>query len=580
MTDPYRMIFVNIFGLVALTLFVIIYKFVYPKKNINLFFLLLAISILPVLSIFRSGTYQAGDLTLHSVFLQSFFENLKDGILIPKWAGGLCGGYGCPVFLFEYTMPFYIGSFFHLLGFSFLDSMKLFLASSFILSAITMYYFVKDELGEKSAFVASLLYIFAPIHLIEMHFRVSVGTVASFIFIPLVFLFAKKSLEGKKIYIILGAINLLFLLLSHSSISFVIIPASLVYVLIKKKKLKDLFHPLVSYVIGLGLSAYYVLPAISEIKYTWTGVTISSVSGFFPILYYIYSPSRFGFLFQGNNGELRLIVGYAQLAIILISIYVLFKGKYKKNEKILVIFLLLLFTICFMLMLSFTKPLWDNIIFLRSFVLPWRMLVPISFAIAFLGGIVTKNWSKTILIVFCFFVIGSTILNWGNRKMIPLDPNSYNAHWSLYTEYFEPNNPIYLARFNQRNAREDLLVLQRPSSSLQILSGKAEIKQLARTQNNHQYLVHADKNVNLSENTYYFPGWNIYINGKIITVDIKNPRKFGTLTFNLPKGLYFVEAKFENTPIRIIGDYISLSTVLIIIFIAGYPLTKKFISKV
>ena len=77
--------------------------------------LIILISILPVINIFRPGTYASGDLTSHSVFLQSFFENIRDGIFIPQWSGGLCGGYGCPIFLFLYTMPYYIGSVFHFL---------------------------------------------------------------------------------------------------------------------------------------------------------------------------------------------------------------------------------------------------------------------------------------------------------------------------------------------------------------------------------------------------------------------------------------------------------------------------------
>src|SRR5256885_1788135 len=109
MIDPYRTIVISLIGSTLIALILLFYRFIYPKRNINLFLLLILISLLPIISIFRSGTYEAGDLTLHSVFLQSFYENLQDGFFFPKWAGGLCGGYGCPVFMFEYLIPFYIG---------------------------------------------------------------------------------------------------------------------------------------------------------------------------------------------------------------------------------------------------------------------------------------------------------------------------------------------------------------------------------------------------------------------------------------------------------------------------------------
>ena len=133
-------------------------------------------------------------------------------------------------------------------------------------------------------------------------------------------------------------------------------------------------------------------------------------------------------------------------------------------------------------MLSVTETLWNNLFFLRSFVLPWRMLVPLAFITAFIGAIITKKWNKKLLTVFCLFIIISTILNWGNRKMVPLDPNAYLNHWSLYTEYFMPNNNLYLSRYNARISNSPKLILNRPSAHLEILSGKGEVKETKRTQ--------------------------------------------------------------------------------------------------
>src|SRR5258708_37533653 len=94
------------------------------------------------------------------------------------------------------------------------------------------------------------------------------------------------------------------------------------------------------------------------------------------------------------------------------------------------------------------------------------------------------------------------------------------------------------------------LVLKRPASHLEILSGKGQVKEIARTLINHEYLVHADTDMLLSENTYFFPGWKVYLNGVATQIDIQNKKRFGTLTFPLKKGLYLINAKFEDTPVR------------------------------
>src|SRR4030042_2573205 len=261
MRESYLMVVENLILSLILIVGLLFVKYVL-KKEIRLFPLLVAISILPIISIFRAGTYEAGDLSLHITFLYNFFENLKQGILIPQWAGYLCGGYGCPIFMFEYTTPFYIASVYHLIGFSYLNSMKLFLASSYIFSGITMYIFVKDDFGAKAAFVASLLYLFAPVRFIEMHFRVSVGTDAVFIFVPLAFLFAKKVLKGQPVFIILNALNTLLLLLSHSSTALIVIPLAFIYAFFKKKNIKEMKYVFISFILGFGISAWYLFPAL------------------------------------------------------------------------------------------------------------------------------------------------------------------------------------------------------------------------------------------------------------------------------------------------------------------------------
>ena len=58
---------------------------------------------------------------------------------MPSWAGNLNATYGYPLFIFNYTLPYYFISLFHFLGLSFINSLKVFLFSNMILSGIFMY---------------------------------------------------------------------------------------------------------------------------------------------------------------------------------------------------------------------------------------------------------------------------------------------------------------------------------------------------------------------------------------------------------------------------------------------------------
>lgn len=570
MLDPYRMVAVNVVLSLFLILGILFYGYIFPKRKPNLFILLLIISLLPLVSILRKGTYESGDLTIHTSFLINFYKNLQEGIIVPQWAGNLCAGYGCPVFLFEYTLPYYIGSVFHLIGFSFLNSMKLMLAFSFLLSSIGMYLWAKEQFGKIPAFAAALFYQFAPYHLIDMHFRVSVGEVLSFSFIPFLFLFSKKLIETRKLkFFIFQGIIIIFLLLSHSSTSLIVLPMAVIYGLVliakgrqRKKQAAVIF--ITSFVFGLLLSAFYWIPTLYEVKFAWIGQVLETTD-FKSLGEYLYSPAFYGFLFQGQHGEIRLIVGYPHLLAVFTSIVLLYKNKIDlKNKNILKLFLIF-FLILFIMMLSISKPIWQNFPLLKTFVMPWRLLVPIAFLTSGIAAIVVSQIKNKIFItLICIIVIFSTILNWGNRKMIPEDYENYKNQWSLYTEYLDPKDPLFLASYKNRVGQVPEIVLNRPKSPIEILKGNADFAKIEKKSTKHSYIVYAKTDAYIKESTFYFPGWSLKVNNLDYPINFKNPKYASIITFKLPKGLYKADLIFEDTPVRKISKLISLGTLFIV----------------
>src|SRR5438067_733186 len=93
---PYHMVFVSVIALCVYLLFIIVYHFIFPQKKISYLFLLLGFSILPIISVFREGTYESGDLTLHVSRLMDFYKSLSEGVLIPRWASELNATFGYP----------------------------------------------------------------------------------------------------------------------------------------------------------------------------------------------------------------------------------------------------------------------------------------------------------------------------------------------------------------------------------------------------------------------------------------------------------------------------------------------------
>lgn len=587
MLNSYHLIVVNIIAVFFIALCILIYKFIYPKRTPDVLMLLFIISFLPIISILRKGTYESGDLTTHTAFTINFYENLKNGILIPIWAGQLCGSYGCPLFEFLYPLPFYISSLFHTIGFSFLNSTKLLLMSSYIASGFTMYYWVKDQFGKPAGFVAAIFYLFAPYHLLDLHYRASVGEVLSFVFIPLVFLYARKIiLSPKLVWVILEAVSIAMLGLSHLATFIAVAHLLIAYVVMlyiqqRPKRMDYLIYFGSSVLLGLLLFSYYWLPAALEVKYTLykSGMEIPQ---FISLQSLLFSPSRYGFLFQGNNGEYRLIIGYAHLIAFLILVVLLLKKRFSKKELVYALWLIASFIFVVFMILPQSQNIWKTFSYMNNFQFSWRLLIVVAFISSTIAGfIITKIINKKIIVLLCIFVILSTILNWGNRKMVAEDKTAYRYEWELYTEYCDGCN---LRDYNRRFGGNlpffvKQSAVQYPQNPLEIIRGDGNVLLLNKTPTRHEYIVNAKSTVKLKENTNYFPGWTLRINNKLQEINYRERNYEGKIVFILSPGLYQIILTFENTPIRYYSKILSgttLGLVFVLIFISKFFKLKYF----
>jgi len=478
-------------------------------------------------------------------------------------------GYGDPHFLFAYFLPYLIPSFFHFIGFSFLISMKLLLAISFLFSGITMFFWVKDELGEKSGFVSAIFYLFMPYHLLDMHFRVTIAENLSFAFLPLILLAIKKNIEynSKKWFIILS-ISFTLLILSHQAISVMFLPIMILYSIfiwlrIKNRMIKKIAYCFLSIFFGLLISSFYWLPIVFLAKFTQQGLSPASIA--FPnFTELLYSPWRFGFLFQGHKGELSYLIGYTQLLIVLLSIYLVLKGKFNKKLKKILLFFLAIAVAIFVLILPISKVIWAITPLLKYSQYSTRLLVPLALCISVIAGIVTKKINKTWFItLLCFLTVIYTLLNWGNRRTIPgINDNYLKQEFNLRPNGgLEPTSPIW-AKLNTFEFNK------KTRTNIEVLEGKAIIKESLRTPILHSYRIYAKSNIEIKENTLYFPGWIVTANERGGVINYKSSKFPGVITFKLNKGTYNVDVKFTDLPIITFSKWLSgLSFFGILIYI-------------
>ncbi len=591
MSQAYQMVMVSLVSCAVLCSALVAYVYYFPKKKLSALVVLLMFSILPLISIFRPGVYQSGDFTLHTTWNTAFSRALAEGILFPQWAGDLAGGLGYPAFIFQYQIPYYLASLYHLLGFNYITSTKLFYATAYLLSALTMYRWAKSEFDTKSALIATILYQFSPVYFIQLHFYSSFGSSLAFAMLPLSFWGIKKLFETLRYrWFVITSIGFALTILTHQTVGLTSLPILGVYLLISARRFnrssKQVLFGAMALVFGGLLATYYWLPMLTLTQYinqaTNHLVEFSSLKDFF------FSPWKFGLLFQGSMGEISWTVGYAQWLVVAISAYVLIKQRVKKTDRLLLSFFFMSYWLLFILIQKPFAPLWQ-LPLLNNFRFTSRLLI---FNVFFVSGMVAtcgkyvkprliehifklfrykpqgkqKIFFKQVInnqlgIMLIGLVLSTTILNWGNRIMLPtIDDQDLMKNEVVY--YTDGSLlPIWYTRPLQEQSRVDRVYTE-PAT---IITGEGTISQLSRSTTRHVYAVEAKTPVIIRESTLYFPGWQVRANDQLLAVTYQEPNDPGLIHYELPEGTWNVEITFSSSPAKQLGYWISGGTLLALV---------------
>ena len=553
--------------------------YILPINNMN-WLILFFISLLPLIGLVPNSLPITHDGADHVARIANFFQGLSEGVIIPRWASNLNWGYGHPILMFLYPLSSYIGSFFHTLGFSFVSSVNLVFVVSYIASFFTMYLWMKAAFGKKAGVIGAILYNFAPYRFVDLYVRGAIGEHVAFIFPPLICYFFYKlshqlGTRNKELFHSLGlTISIACLILSHNAIAIMFLPIIALYALYlffteTRRSPYFILNTLYFILIGFGLSAFFWIPAFFEGKYTLRDIVTRGEFGnrFVPWTWFFYSPWNYG---QGN--EFTKSIGIAWIGIIASGIFV-----WKTKEKSIRTFLItsiILFLVSLFMMTSSTKSIWNNVSLLQKFQFPWRFLSVSVFLSSLIGGITisqclesknpalpagrqqpaSKNYEprtrNLLFISFCIIAVLSTIHMW-KPKGYSIKPESfYSGIYESTTDTGE-SSPIWSIRFMEH----------RPTAQMEIASGVVTITQGKRTTTVREYTIDAKESSRLVENTLYFPGWKVYVDGIQTGVQYQDPAYRGLITFRVTEGVHAIRIVFEDTKLRWVADNLSLIAV-------------------
>jgi hypothetical protein len=446
-----------------------------------------------------------------------------------------------------------------------------------------MFLLGKELWGELGGLVSSAFYVFAPYHAVDIYVRGAMGEFWALAFFPAIFWaifrLVKKEKRG---YILPLALFYGLLLLSHNIMSMAFTPLVVLWSLfsiwfLRAKWRVSLVNLALGGIWGVGLAAFFTLPAILENKFVHTETMLM---GYFNYLAHFVPLKKlflerfwgYGSSGWGQTSGMPFQIGYLHwiiptISLIWLTFYLLRKKITFRSYFLFSIFYFLFLSATFMVHVRST-PIWQKIKPLEYFQFPWRFLALSIFAASTVAGslVYLIKQKRTATFLAISLVVGVVAFNFNffrPEKIIKItdEEKLFSAKgWNkLQTDAIFDYLP--------KSAKQppDAPAPEEP----EILEGKVGVTYLKKGTDWYQFNTRVlSDSVTIRLPIYDFPGWQVLVDNKKTTINHDN--FLGLITFEIPGGNHSISARLANTPIRFLSNLVSLISLLVAAFVSFY----------
>jgi hypothetical protein len=507
------------------------------RKNTIYSFILLILFLIPsCIGLLHSGFPATDDGSWMIIRFSAFYQALRHGQFPVRFLIPLNHGYGYPVADFLYPLFMYIGVPIHLVGFGFINTIKIILGCSLLFSGIFCFFWLRKLFTTAAAFIGAVAYVLFPYHVYDIYQRGSVGEVLALAIIPFIF----WQIERRSLTLV--SLGIALLILSHNILALLFLPIIVIYLCIKPHpnlllKGEGIKRILIEIILSLCLSAFFWLPALYDKQFTIFDKT--QVSDFSQ---YFIGAANFG------------LVGLFVLLVSIISVVSLNKKRSKE-----MLFFLFITLIGLFFSISLSAFFWKLLPLPKFVQFPFRFLSIVIPGIAFLSAYLMHQIKGKLQIFAAFFCLCLFYVSTWSY----LFPKTYLDYPDSYYATNQDTTTVqneYMPKWVKQ------IPLSQSKSLVELINGNGSISNLVQNNSNKiQFTVHVSKQSVLRINQIYFPGWKIFVNN--------NPHEFsytnnnGVMDVELQPGDYSILAKFGETPVRLFGDAISLVSLILLIIL-------------
>jgi len=547
--------------------------------------LLLCAVLLPIALPFAHPDFPQGhDASAHLSNTFRFNRALMQGQWPVRWVEGIRPGSGQPLFNFYQVGFYYLVELFHAAGLPLSVAFKAMPVLLWWLGSLFMFLLLRPY-GLLPAAAGTVTFSLSPYVIVDVFVRAAYPELAGIVF-GIGTLWAADAFirSGQRAHLALSAVLIAATLLCHLPAALMVAPILLAHLAVLATTRGDNRSRLpwlgVALVGGVGLAAFYVLPAIAEmshvsmrrltqggadyhrnfvpvhqwIGYLWSyewnyrGASISDPADLMPAHISIVQ----WFAFIGGLGALasRLVRRSAADRPLEIAAW-------------LVIVALGLF-----MMSSASARIWDLFPALAFIQFPWRFFLLISIAGGVLIAMFVSRLPIVVQAVAMVLVVGIHVHLYERR----LHPGSYITHaemniddprWAGTSDSYRM--AYHESGYDPNGTTPDSAVTERWS----VVSGKADVRPVRLDDAAIVLAVTGAGETLLRVNTPYFPGWHLSLDGRPVSPD--GAPASGYMQVSVPGGLHILEATFSNTLVRRVANLTSAGSILLLsLFVISY----------
>lgn len=530
----------------------------------------------------RNGFIVGHDAGAHITYTYLFNRAIAEGQFPVRWVDGIRPGYSQPLFNFYQPGLYYLVELVHLVVPSLAWSLKLTVVAAWAIGALFMY-LLFARLGRFPALLAASLFAASPYVLLDIFVRSAYPELVAIALAPGLLWTLDRAITGSGSWPLAAVACLTALtLVTHLPTFLVFSPlfaAALVAGVRNAGRRPAAILATLACAIGAGLSAFYVIPALRELRLTRIA---ELTSNYFDYHRHFVAPRQwvrytwaYGASTEGTNDQMSFQIGIAQLAAMAGALAALIwsvrSGRVRSAGWPIAGWFSAVACALF-LMTGSSVAIWESVPALAYLQFPWRLLMVVAVAAAALGAYALSLVPRPAVqaVVVLMTVVGQFALvhayarprAYVARGQMDIDHSGWKyTHAAQERAFVEPGYFPAAAR----------TLPPAGLSEWQVTAGRATVTRETTTAARTQLTVDAETDATIRLSSHAFPGWRVTVDGEASPPQLEPG--LGFLQVTVPRGRHVIEARFENTPVRRLANVVSV--VSLALLVAFVPLSAR-----